>query len=188
MSDFFWKVWSVLFYSRRFKSFGRRTWIRNPLVINNPSQISIGSNTFIRDGARLEVATRPGRAPGRLTIGNRVTIEQDVHIVACDSVVIEDDVALAARCSIVDATHPFGSPGDGNRARHLSGEPSFVHIGKRVFFGVNVTVLPNVRIGDNSFIGANSVVTRDIPPNSVAVGSPARVIRTIDEHEQTQQG
>ncbi|TAM70044.1 MAG: acyltransferase [Microbacteriaceae bacterium] len=180
MSDFFWKVWSVLIMSRRFASFGKRSWIRRPLVITHPQYISIGNNCFIRDGARLEVIHRRGHQPGRLSIGNGVTIEQDVHIVACDFVVIDDDAAIAARCSIVDTTHPAGHPQDGNRARVVSDEPSFVHIGKRVFLGVNVVVLPNVRIGDNSIVGANSVVTRDIPANSIAVGAPARVIRSIE--------
>ena len=183
MSNFFWKAWSVVYYSHRFKSFGARTWIRNPLVIKLARQISIGRNSFIRDGARLEIVNRPGVAPGRLTIGDRVSIEQDVHIIACCSVTIDDDVLIAARCTIVDATHPVGIHDSGNRARHFSTEISFVHIGKRVFLGVGVVVLANVRIGDNSIIGANSVVTRDIPPNSVAIGSPARVIRTLTGDE-----
>lgn len=179
MSDFFWKAWSVLVFARQFGSFGKRTWIKKPLAITRPKQISIGDGCFVRDGVRLEIVSREGLPPGRLIIGNNVTMEQNIHIVACDSVVIEDDVLVAARCTIVDTTHPAGGPEDGNRARNFSLEPSHVHIGKRVFLGVNVVVLANVRIGENSIIGANSVVTHDIPANSIAAGAPARVIKTI---------
>ena len=52
-----------------------------------------------------------------------------------------------------------------------------------VWFGANVTVTPGVTIGSNSIIGAGSVVTRDIPANSIAVGNPAHVIREIPEHD-----
>lgn len=55
-----------------------------------------------------------------------------------------------------------------------------VVIGNKVFIGVNSVVLPNVTIGENSVIGAGSVVTKDIPPNVVAMGNPARVIRKIE--------
>ena len=57
-------------------------------------------------------------------------------------------------------------------------------IGDNVFIGANVTILPNVKIGANSIIGAGSVVTKNIPPNTVAVGNPARVIMTTDEYKQ----
>ncbi len=53
-----------------------------------------------------------------------------------------------------------------------------------VFIGANVTVLPNVTIGKNSIIGAGSIVTHDIPPNSVAVGNPAKVISSIEEYKR----
>ena len=59
-----------------------------------------------------------------------------------------------------------------------------VKIGNNVFFGNNAIVLPNVTIGDNCIIGAGAIVTRDIPPNSVAVGIPARVVETIDEYKK----
>ena len=110
-------------------------------------------------------------------------MEQGVHIAACDSIIIEDDVLIAAHCTIVDTTHPVGLIDSGNRVKYLSEAPSSVHIGKRVFLGVGVVVLANVHIGDNSIIGANSVVTRNIPANSVAIGSPARVIRSLDQVE-----
>ena len=58
-----------------------------------------------------------------------------------------------------------------------------VHIGENVWIGANVTVLPGVTIGDNAVIGANSLVTKDIPANTVAYGSPCKVIREINEHD-----
>ncbi|WP_326494039.1 acyltransferase [Arthrobacter sp. MMS18-M83] len=150
------------------------------MALINPRQVEIGNNCFIRDGARFEVVNRPNQKPGSLRIGNNVTIEQNVHIIACDSVVIEDEVCITPRCTIVDATHPVGTSNSGNRGRILSDEPTFVKISRRVFLGANVVILPNVTIGENSIIGAGSVVSHDIPPNCVAAGSPAKVIRVFD--------
>lgn len=59
-----------------------------------------------------------------------------------------------------------------------------IHIGRNCWIGAGVIVLPGVRIGDNSVIGAGSVVTKDIPANVVAVGSPCRVMREINEHDR----
>lgn len=59
-----------------------------------------------------------------------------------------------------------------------------VHIGKNCWLGAGVIVLPGVSIGDNSVIGAGSVVTKDIPPNVVAVGNPCHVLREISEHDR----
>lgn len=57
-----------------------------------------------------------------------------------------------------------------------------IDIGENCFIGDSVIVLPNVKIGDNSIIGAGSVVTKDIPPNYVATGNPARIISKVDEY------
>ena len=59
-----------------------------------------------------------------------------------------------------------------------------VHIGKNCWLGAGVIVLPGVTIGDNTVIGAGSVVTKDIPSNVVAVGKPCRVLREINEHDK----
>lgn len=59
-----------------------------------------------------------------------------------------------------------------------------IHIGKNCWLGAGVIVLPGVTIGDNSVIGAGSVVTKDVPANVVAVGNPCRVIREIGEHDR----
>ena len=59
-----------------------------------------------------------------------------------------------------------------------------VHIGKNCWLGAGVLVMPGVTIGDNTVIGAGSVVTRDIPANVVAVGTPCRVVREIGERDR----
>ena len=59
-----------------------------------------------------------------------------------------------------------------------------MHIGRNVWLGAGALVMPGVSIGDNSVIGAGSVVTRDIPANVVAVGNPCRVLRPIGERDR----
>ena len=59
-----------------------------------------------------------------------------------------------------------------------------VHIGRNCWIGANVTILPGVSIGDNTVIGAGSVVTKDIPSNVVAVGVPCKVLRKISKHDK----
>lgn len=94
-------------------------------------------------------------------------------ITAFKRIEIGDNVRIGANCVIMDADFHFDDP--------RSGEPQPIKIGNRVWLGANVVVMKGVTIGDNSIIGMNSVVTKDIPENSVAVGSPARVIRQLDE-------
>jgi len=85
-------------------------------------------------------------------------------------------VMMAPHVQIVTATHPI-DPGLRLSGREL-GKP--VRIGNRVWLGAGVLVLPGVTIGDDTTIGAGSVVTRDIPPRVVAVGNPCRVLRSLD--------
>ncbi len=59
-----------------------------------------------------------------------------------------------------------------------------IHIGRNVWIGAHTVVLPGITIGDNTVIGAGSVVTKDIPSNVVAVGNPCRVLREINEHDR----
>lgn len=92
--------------------------------------------------------------PGLITIGNEVTIASGCRILAHDA-----SIGYLTRSTRVGV----------------------VEIGDHCFIGADTTILPNVRIGAWSIIGAGSVVTKDIPPRCVAVGSPARVICTTEE-------
>lgn len=85
---------------------------------------------------------------------------------------------IAPRVQVLTATHPIDP--EPRRAGWESGAP--VSIGDNVWLGAGVIVCPGVTIGENSVIGAGSVVVKDIPADMVAVGSPARVVRSVHEH------
>lgn len=89
---------------------------------------------------------------------------------------IGDNVFIGPNVSIYTACHPLDAPSRNTLVEWA--EP--VTIGNNVWIGGSATILPGVTIGDNTVIGAGSVVTKDIPANSVAAGNPARVIKTIE--------
>ncbi|HEQ3586377.1 TPA: sugar O-acetyltransferase [Vibrio harveyi] len=103
-----------------------------------------------------------------------LTLVDDTHIYIGDHVMIGPNVTIAT------AGHPI----DPELRRDIAQFNIPVHIGNNVWIGANSVVLPGVTIGENSVIGAGSVVTKDIPANVVAVGNPCRVLREIGEHDK----
>ncbi len=108
-------------------------------------------------------------------VGKNVVINFNCNFVDDGEIFIGDDTMIGPNCSIVTATHPISSRL--RKAQMQFNKP--VHIGKNVWFGANVTVLPGVTIGDNSIVGAGSIVTKDIEPNCIVVGNPAKILRKI---------
>ena len=103
-----------------------------------------------------------------------LTLVDDTHIY------VGDGTMFGPNCVIATAGHPIDSE---LRERQLQYNIP-VHIGRNCWLGVGVLVMPGVTIGDNSVIGAGSVVTKDIPANVIAVGNPCRVLREIGEHDK----
>lgn len=123
-----------------------------------------------------------------ISIGNNVSINMNCTFVDCNRIEIGNNVLIASNVQIYTATHPIElqdrltpdwSPESGAYFCRTYALP--VCIGNGCWLGGGVIILPGVTIGDGSVIGAGSVVTRDIPQNSVAVGNPCRVIRTINQ-------
>ena len=118
---------------------------------------------------------------GKRFFGNyNLTVQDDAPVT------IGDDVNFGPNVTIVTPIHPM-LPGERNRMIDEEGKPARlcyakpVTIGSNIWFGANVVVCSGVTIGDNCVIGAGSVVTKDIPANSIAAGVPCRVIREITE-------
>lgn len=110
-----------------------------------------------------------------LTIGKNVIIQQSCNFMARGGITLEDGVLIAPKVNLVTLNHDF-SP-ENRRATYA--KP--IHIKKNAWIGIASTVLPGVTIGENSIVGAGSVVTKDVPDNSVVAGNPARFIKRIDE-------
>ncbi len=103
-----------------------------------------------------------------------LTMVDDTHIYVGDGTMFGPNVVLAT------AGHPILP--ELREKQYQFNMP--IHIGKNCWFGAGVIVLPGITIGDNTVIGAGSVVTKDIPANVVAVGNPCRVLREINEHDR----
>ncbi|NDV46577.1 sugar O-acetyltransferase [Paludibacter sp. 221] len=110
-----------------------------------------------------------------IEIGENFFANMNFVVLDGAKVQIGDNVFIAPNVGIYTAGHPL----DAKQRREGLEYAKPVTIGNDVWIGANVTILPGVTIGDNSVIGAGSVVTKDIPANSLAVGNPCRVIRQI---------
>ena len=110
-----------------------------------------------------------------ITIGENFYANYNLTILDTAKVKIGDNVFIGPNVNIYAATHPIDKE---RRNQNLEkGVP--VNIGNSVWIGGNVTILPGVSIGDNTVIGAGSVVTKSLPANVVAAGNPCKVIKTI---------
>jgi len=133
---------------------GQGASIREDNIIGN--NVSVGTNAVLEFGNR---------------IGNRVRIHSCCFL---EMVTIEDDVFIGPNVVFTDDPHPMNCP----RYKECLGGATVKRLAR---IGANCTILPGVIIGENSLIGAGSVVVKNIPPNSVAAGSPARVLKSIDD-------
>lgn len=110
-----------------------------------------------------------------IEIGENFYANHNLIILDGNKVTFGDNVFIAPNCAFYTAGHPL-DPEQRNKGLEYA-KP--IEVGDNVWIGGNVVVLPGVKIGDNCVIGAGSVVTKDVPENSVAVGNPCKVIRKL---------
>jgi acetyltransferase-like isoleucine patch superfamily enzyme len=169
--------------------------IELPRRFSHPENIYIGNEVYLGPGSLLKTVTQyPGNKKiaqemgltiqefkPELRIGNRVTATGGLQISALERIIIEDDVMFASNIFICDGLHGYSTVDI-----PFKYQPMFkiapIIIKRGCWIGQNVVVLPGVTIGEMSIIGANSVVNQSIPDRSIAVGSPARIIKTWNEN------
>ena len=156
----------------------RRAFVRWPVHGNvlealREGRLEIGAHALLEPGVWI---TAPGDA--RVHIGAGTFLNLGVMVASLELVEIGDHCMLANGCYVTDSTHRFDDPARPVPWQGFTSKGP-TRIGDNVWCGVNVVVTTGVTIGERCVIGANSVVTSDIPPFSVAAGVPARVLRTI---------
>ena len=179
-------------YRLRFASVGRAPRIKPPLMLRGAGRIQIGHQVLLEQFAGLSVVSggeitigdacelrsfcRVEAHGGFVRLGARSSVNPFVLLAGHGGLTIGSDVRIASHCVILTSTHRYESADTPIREQGITSQPTT--IGDDVWFGSGCTVLGGVTIGRGSIVGAGSIVTRDIPPNSIAMGAPARVVRS----------
>ncbi len=146
----------------------------NVLEALREGRLEIGEGALFEPGVWI---TAPGEA--RIRIGPGTFLNIGVMVAAAELVEIGAHCMFANGCFVSDASHRFDDPGLPVPWQGFTSKGP-TRIGDNVWCGAHTVITTGVTVGERCVIGANSVVTRDLPPFSIAAGAPARVLRTIE--------
>lgn len=160
-------------------------YIAHPLYLIGPQYMTIGSNFRAEPGLRIEAwDTYAGMThQPKIVIGDGVVVNFNVHIGAIEQIEIGDNVLIGSNVLITDHSHGTTSDEDMRLTplmRPLATKGPVV-IESNVWIGEGVCILPGVRVGHSAIIGANAVVTQDVPAGDVVGGIPAKSIKKISQ-------
>ena len=167
-------LYGQLYYNGKIRRLGQGSYVESPLRIYG-KDISIGSHTLIQYKTWLEARPLTGAERAELIIGDGCAIGHFNEIYSTKSVIIEDKVLTADRVYISDNLHGYENPADPVIDQPIR-QIGTVRIGEGSWLGTGVCVI-GASIGKHCVIGANAVVTKDIPDYCVAVGVPARIVK-----------
>jgi acetyltransferase-like isoleucine patch superfamily enzyme len=150
-------------------------WMRRISIPRCWADIRLGANVALDDGVVIVIGGPP-RAD-KIVIGANTYVNRYTIFDAHRQLHIGERVMIGPHCYFTDADHST-DPESSVQVQPMRHKPLIIE--DEAWIGAHVTVLPGVRIGKGAVLGAGSVVTRDIPPMAVAIGSPARVVRYRD--------
>ena len=158
----------------RRRAFARWPLHGNVLEMFTEGRLEVGAHTLFEPNVWLTAT-----APARIRIGSGSFFNLGVMVAAVELVEIGDHCMFANGCFVTDANHRFDDPEEPVPWQGFSTKGP-TRVEDNVWCGANVVVTSGVTIGERSVVGANSVVTFDIPPFSIAAGAPARVIKDVE--------
>jgi len=170
------------YISKGFKIFGVKSIIKYPAFFVGQNYISIGENVTIGKRSCITAWNRSEYLP-EIIIGNNVDIGDDCHITAINKITIGNNVLFGKKITISDNSH-----GSCDNYEELKLHPSQrvvtskgeVIVNDNVWIGDKATILPNITIGKGAVVGANSVVTKNVPNHCVVAGNPAKIIKILN--------
>jgi acetyltransferase-like isoleucine patch superfamily enzyme len=160
--------WNTFLYRYLKRCAGEGTIIGTGTQIINSANVHIGRRCWFQDSIYIRAGIN-----GKVVLGDRVTLNSFCRLFGHGSIEIGGDTQIGPGTLITTTGHDY--------YQGLESSFSKIVIGKGVWIGANVTILPGIEIGNYAVIGAGSVVNKSIPPRSLAVGVPARVIRRIQQ-------
>jgi acetyltransferase-like isoleucine patch superfamily enzyme len=113
------------------------------------------------------------------TVGKRCKISS--HTFVCEGVTIEDNVFVGHNVAFINDSYPRATTDEGGLQTEADWKVERTVVKKGASIGSGCTILANITIGENALVGAGSVVTKDVPANSIVAGNPARILRYIDQ-------
>ena len=170
-------LWDIPLFKSRCKMAGKGLRLPNgqPLVMGN-LELELGENVTIM---RTTLGASNVYDKPVLKIGNNTTVGHGTIVSIAQEVSIGDNTLIGPQCLIMDNDdHPINPSERCARMPVRKEDVSPVKIGNNVWLGTRVTVLRGGNIGDNSIVGSNSVVSKDVPPNCIVIGFPARVVKS----------
>lgn len=132
------------------------------------------------EGCYIEPPFHANWGGKHVRLGNYVYANFNLTLVDDGNIDIGDNVMFAPNVTVITATHPV-LPALREKGLQFNVD---VKICSNVWIGAGAIIMPGITVGENSVVGAGSVVTKDVPPNTVVVGNPARVLREIGEHDR----
>jgi acetyltransferase-like isoleucine patch superfamily enzyme len=164
---------------------GSESVFGTPYVIRSPQRVYVGRNVRVEQRALLSVVERnAGQSFSPvLRIGDHTIIGSDLILHCAGEIDIGSRVCIASFVYIGDSFRIYDDPALAPRDMPVSG-PRTVRICRGAFIGVRAVILPGVTIGEGAIVAAGSVVTRDIPDFTVALGNPARVVQSWDKQRE----
>jgi carbonic anhydrase/acetyltransferase-like protein (isoleucine patch superfamily) len=162
-----------------FGSYGKDVYIEPGVVINRPRYVQLGDHVRIKRNTSINLHPKDKRSKEiLLSIGDHTIISESCFISACNRVVIEENVGISPNVMIIDNSRKLGDVSRPSKEQDL--KIGYVRIGADSWIAYGACVMPNVTIGKHCIIGALSVVNKDVPSYSLAVGAPAKVVKRFD--------
>jgi len=170
-----WMVRAII-YKIFMKKFGLLSYLGKPCYISGFNRFSFGKKVRIYPNARIESLA------GTISIGDDVSIGQNLHLISCSDVQIGGNTTISANVFISDVDHDYKTIGLHVMKQNLSVKKTV--IGTNCFIGYGSVILPGTLLGRQNIVGANSVVKGKFPDFCVIAGNPAKIIKQYNTDSQ----